>query len=406
MKRALIITASLIVLLGIGVGAYFFFFAPDRAKTAAGQGSGLGNAVSSLVTTGNSIATGPNAGTVVAPNLVKVTDGPVALGFVGVDIQRPDPTVTVTGSSTPATVPDTDVRYIDRASGNIYSYTVHGRVLTRISNKTLPGVQEASWLPNGSMAFARYLSNDASAGDQIQTYALPASGNGGYFLEQNLAETAVQGSSTVFSLLASTNGSVGTVAKSDGTGAKTLFTSLLSSLLVYPSSGSYFAQTKASSQIDGYAFTISSGGTFTRILGPLRGLSILPSPSGKSLLYSYVDGSVVHLAVIDTTSHAATALPLGTLSEKCVWGPDSLSVYCGVPTNISGTLPDDWYQGAVSFSDRIWRIDLAQRVATLIIDPNKVANVSIDAVGLAIDPKSDALIFSDKLTGSLWTYAL
>jgi hypothetical protein len=400
-RRTLIIIATVLVLIGIAIAVYLLFIAPNRAHLTVG-GAGTFPASGNSAITPGSETTGPNAGTVVAPHLVKITEGPVALGFVGVDIQVPAAGTASTSSSTPTT-PDVDVRYVDRASGNIYSYTVLGRVLTRISNKTLPGIQEASWLPNGSMAFVRYLSKDTDGTEHIQTYALPANGEGGYILQEDLDETAVMGSSTIFSLLTSTTGSVGTVASSDGTNVRTLFTSLLSSLIIKPSTGGYFAQTRASSQLDGYAFVVNKDGTFSRILGPLRGLSILPSPNGSSLLYSYVDGSTVHLAVIDTKSHAATALPLGTLAEKCAWA-DEVTVYCGVPTSVSGTLPDDWYQGTVSFSDRIWRIDLTARIATLVIDPTQIANTSIDIVGMTVDPNESALIFSDKATGSLWAY--
>jgi hypothetical protein len=89
-----------------------------------------------------------------------------------------------------------------------------------------------------------------------------------------------------------------------------------------------------------------------------------------------------------------------------VWA-DEATVYCGVPTDMSnGNLPDDWYQGAVSFSDRIWRIDMTARVATLVVDPTTVAKTSIDAVSLTVDPLENVLVFMDKKTGSLWAYSL
>ena len=100
------------------------------------------------------------AGEVVAPRLLKITDGPVAEGAVALFIPAKAPTqaapvslgstsaeVAVATQGTPA---DTEVRYVDRASGNIYAFRIHDRVLTRIGNKTLPGVQEASWLADGS----------------------------------------------------------------------------------------------------------------------------------------------------------------------------------------------------------------------------------------------------------------
>ena len=73
---------------------------------------------------------------------------------------------------------------------------------------------------------------------------------------------------------------------------------------------------------------------------------------------------------------------------------------------MTGNLPDDWYQGATSFTDRIWRIDLTTRLATLVVDPSQAGNVNIDAVNLTIDPNSQVLVFRNKKDSSLWAYSL
>jgi hypothetical protein len=147
-------------------------------------------------------------------------------------------------------------------------------------------------------------------------------------------------------------------------------------------------------------------GAFSRVLGPFKGLSALPSPSGDLILYSFIEGRTLRLGFIDVAAGTSTFLPITTLVDKCAWSADGSSIYCGVPTNQSGALPDDWHQGVVSFNDRLWRIDLAARVATLILDPQESADVSIDMVGLAVDPARDAVVFSDKNTLALFAYDL
>jgi hypothetical protein len=67
--------------------------------------------------------------------------------------------------------------------------------------------------------------------------------------------------------------------------------------------------------------------------------------------------------------------------------------------------PDDWYQGAMHFSDRIWKIDTAGRYAQLVLDFSKETNVALDAEALAIDPLSTTLVFVNKNDGSLWSYS-
>jgi hypothetical protein len=416
MKRTLVIVAIAVLVIGLLVGLYFLFFAPTAHLTVGGSpfsDTGSGTAASEALPPAQVLG---NAGTMVAPNLVKITDGPVSAGVAVFDIAPPPPvaatsSATSTASSTtgtaliePSQSGDVDVRYIDRASGNIYDYLAVARSLTRISNKTLPGIQEASWLPGGSMAFVRFLA-PVQGVDQVDTYALPSNGNGGYFLEEGLDQVTVVGSTTVFTLADSTDSSVGSIGNADGTNVQTVFSSPLTSLIVQSAGNSLIATTKATSELDGYAFTLSNG-NFLPILGPLRGLTTLPSPDGKNLFYSYTDGSVFHLGIYNLATGVVTNLPLATLADKCVWTSDSNSLYCAVPTSLSGNLPDDWYQGAVSFTDQIWRIDLTSRLATLVLDPSVTAKTDIDAVNLSIDPNSQLLVFRNKKDGSLWAYSL
>jgi hypothetical protein len=422
MKRPFIIIAGVIVALGVLIGIYFLFLAPDDASLSVGNpfgdiGSGTVVPSADLPTDG----TLSNAGTTLAPRFVKITDGPVAQGSVAFGIEltsegetTPTPVGTTTASSTATTTlpvttdttPDVEVRFIDRASGNVYSYVAHERTLTRISNKTLPGIQRASWTPDGSRAFAQFLASSGGE-EHVNTYSLNATNGDGYLLENDLDQATVVGSTTLFTLFSGSTGSVGTLSQTDGSGVRTLFSSVLSSLVVHSTSGNFFATNKASSQIDGYGFEISRNtGSFSRIIGPYRGLTLLPNHTGTSLIYSFTEGGVYKLRVIDTASRTSTALPLATLTQKCVWSSDNRSIYCAVPTNLQGNLPDDWYQGATMFTDRIWKISLTDRVATLVIDPSQLGKVNVDAVSLAVDPAEDILIFTDKHSGALYAYDL
>jgi len=415
MRRTFIIVATVIVLFGLAAGAYFLFFSPDGAGLTVGNpfgdiGSGSATPGAGLPDSDQPVV---GAGTQVGPRFVKIADGPIVPGDAVLDIQLPvastQPVIASTSTSTPTvqqTTPDTEVRFVDRASGNVYSYIAHARTLTRISNKTLPGIQVASWTNDGSRAYVQMLAT-TNGNDHINTYALNANGGDGYLLEQDLSQATVAGSSTLFTLLTGTTGSVGSLARADGSNAKTLFSSLISSLIVSPTTGALFATNKPSSQIDGYGFQIDRvSGAFTRILGPLRGLTLLPSPNGSFLIYSYTTGGAYHLALLDQATRTSTALPVATFTDKCVWAANGQSIYCAVPASISGNEPDLWYQGAATMSDRLWKIDLAGRVARLVLDPVAVGNISVDAVGLSVDPNEDVLTFTDKHTGALYAYDL
>ena len=414
-NRAQIIVGSIALIILLGATLYFIF--KPSAHLTVSNGVGFGDTGSGTVTPGSTVEPGTGAsraGVVVAPNLIKITNGPVSAGEAVFDIAPaliPSAQATSSATSSTAFIPanytpgDVGVHYIDRESGNIYEYLALSRKLSRISSKTLPGIQEASWLPDGSMAIVRFLSQ-ANSASHVTTYALPSTGTGGYFFQQDLDQATVIGSSTVFVLASNPTGSTGSTAKADGTGSKTLFSSALSSIILKASGANVVAVTKAAFELDGYAFSLS-GGAFSPILGPLKGLTILPSPSGKILLYSYTDGTALHMAAFNMNDGTVTNLPLATVADKCVWASNSISLYCGIPSTLNdANIPDDWYQGVTSFSDKIWRIDLSSRLATLVVDPSTEGKIDIDVVNLTIDPSSQVLVFRNKKDSSLWAYTL
>lgn len=420
MKRILIIVAAVVLLLLVGVGVYFFL-SSRTATLSPAQGTEFPNADGTGIASEPAPATQelgvalPGAGTDVAPRLVRISDKPIALGAVAVYVPGTKAVVVATSSKATTTVsaattfgtdPDVRVEYVERESGNIYAYQAHGRTLTRLSNKTLPGVQEASWLTDGSLAFVRFLEKTGDT-ERVNTYALAATTTGGYFLEQDLAQVLTKGTSTLVTLLSTEGGSSATISTPSGTKTRPLFATALSSIRLAFLGSNYLVTTKGSAKADGYAFTVDgASGSLTRALGPLQGLSTLPSPSGQYILYSYLDRGKLGLAVLNITTHIATRLPLVTLPEKCVWTTDSISLYCGVPTSTAGTLPDDWYQGVTSFSDRLWKIDITGRVANLVIDPKESGKVDIDMVGLTLDRTNDVLVFTNKKDESLYAYDL
>ncbi len=408
MNRTLIIGIGAIAgALIVGFGAYFLLF--------AGQGSGANSPLSgtSLPTAGStstattaSTAAGQQAGTgtgnsapgIGAPQgrLLEVSAGPVVPGAAVIDAKKG------TASTTGATI-----RFIERESGNVYDYATLARTTTRVNNKTLPGIQSATWLPDGSTAIVRYLSGTDHA--TINTYVLPASGSSGFFLAEDLAGAAAS-ATRLLALASSADGSSASLMRLDGSRATTVFSTPLSSVrAAFAGPDNYLVFTKPSAALAGYAYLVNAYGRFTTVAGPLDGLVALPSPSGKWLFVSYAKSNgTMATELVDTATHAVTALPLATIADKCVWTSDSTTLYCGVPESPpSGyNYPDDWYQGAVAFSDRLWKVSVSSRYAELVTDFSGTTAPALDLTGLAIDPSGSLLTFVNKTDGSLWSYAL
>ena len=411
MRRTFIIIAVVIVLAGVGAGVYFYFFGNAPSVTVAPtESSGLpvaerGALPGAEQTTTSYSPTGTPV--VVSPRLVQITTGPVVPGESVVDIKAANASPVGNQISNGASSsPDAAVSYIARESGNVFSYLTKTRVLTRTSNRTLPGIQSAVWLPNASTTFVRYLSDERFS--TINTYALPASGTGGFFLPQNLADIAVS-STRILTLASGVSGSVASLSNTDGTHTSTLFTSPLSALRVsFAGENQSLAFTKPTMTLAGLAFLVDSAGNFSRIAGPRNGLVALASPLGKWVLVSYANGGAMYMELINTANGEALPLPVATIADKCVWAATDSSVYCGIPISPSTAYnyPDDWYQGVIRFSDRIWKIDVAGRYAQLVLDFSQETEAPLDAEALAINPAGTVLVFMNKNDGSLWSYSL
>ncbi len=400
MRRTLIILAIAVLVLGLGAGAYFFFAGTARVTVApagsvsfpvAGQ-----EAPSAGAATGTSSAP-INSPVTVSARLVKISAGPVVPGEAVVDLKAAN------ASSTP----DVAVDYIEQESGNVFMYLENAKTLTRINNKTVPGIQSAFWLPDASAAFVQYLSGTDSS--TINTYSLAATSSAGFFLPQDLSGVAVS-ATRALSVASGATGSSISLGHTDGSHFAEIFTTPLAQIRAsFAGKNQYLVFSKPSATLPGDAFLVNANGHFSRIAGPLSGLVALASPSGKWVLVSSTkNNSAMQMMLVNTATGAALPLPVATISDKCVWAADDSAVYCAIPANPdpSYLYPDDWYQGAVHFSDRIWKIDVAGRYAQLVLDFSQANAGALDAEALATDPSGTTLVFVNKNDGSLWSYSL
>lgn len=391
MQRVLILGAVVVVLGGIGVGLYFYFGSGDASIEVDPGGVALPGAGEAIPPTPEDESPAPTGTNPITPTrrLAQVSKGPVVA----------DITLTDRGGEVVLT-------YLERQSGNIFEYLPRTGGITRVSNRTIPGIQEAHWLPNASTTIVRYLSGDDAS--TINTYALAADGSNGFFLAQNLTGVAVS-STTILTLASGVNGSIVSSQRPDGSSLTTLFSTPLTALRIgFLGTSRYLAYTKPSAKLAGYAFVVEKNGSFSRVAGPLNGLVALPSPSGEWVLVSSVRSGEFATRLVNVASRESVTLPIATIVDKCTWAADSRSIYCGVPVNPPSTYayPDDWYQGAVSFSDRVWKVDVVGRYAQMILDFSKGEEGTLDVRTIAVDPQGTVLSFSNKTDGSLWAYQL
>ncbi len=141
------------------------------------------------------------------------------------------------------------------------------------------------------------------------------------------------------------------------------------------------------------------------ILAGGRGVITLPLPDGSGFVFSQSSerGEAQPLMLYTFKDAKITPLNIVTLAEKCASAPDSKNIYCGVPT---GTIripsPDEWYRGAVSFSDSIATIDLSAGSTRVLLENGP----DLDVVSPFTSADERFLFFQDKKTGALWRLTL
>jgi len=340
----------------------------------------------------------------------------------GITIPTENPT---TGSST-ATTPTKEIkptppptefipalRYVDRTTGNIYETFADNIDERKFTTNIIPEVYDAYFGNNGESVAMRYLNRD---GKTVETFigAMPKETLGadtmtneikGYFLPENISNINIAPDTTkLFYLfnIGNNESSVGITANSVGDKKIQVFSSPFTEWLSWwPNNRMITLTTKPSANVPGYMYAIDPDKkTVNKILGNINGLTTLTSPSGKLVLYS---NNNLSLSVYNVDTKETNSLGVKTLPEKCVWGKLNDFVYCAVPKSIEKTgYPDIWYQGEVSFTDEIWRINIADGSTFLISDPTNEKGENVDGIKLAMDENENYLFFVNKKDSYLW----
>jgi len=308
---------------------------------------------------------------------------------------------------------DIITRYIERGVGHIFETNLSTLDKKTISNETRLRIHEAVWGKDGGDVLIRYLDETTNA---IRSFLIQledgAVGAGGFiptqgeFLPENITEVALSSDKErLFYLLTVNNAAVGTIYRNLNGSQAQIFSSPLSEWLIqWPSDDTITLTTKPSGVVDGVIYSLDvNTERVTKVLGGVRGLTTLTSPGGDKVLYAETFKSSISLSLYDTDELQSVLLPFGTLPEKCVWASDTITVYCAVPNNVpTGVYPDDWYQGQMSFSDDIWRVNTETFVASRIVSFQNQTRQELDGIRLMLDPSDSVLIFQNKRDLTLW----
>jgi hypothetical protein len=342
----------------------------------------------------------------------------------------------VGGFAASSTGTTTIMRWVDRGRGNIFETKGNSLEITTLSNTLLPRVYNSSWNKNMTAFIGAILEDDSETPTYIYsdirarkiatTTKTSTSTPVVVQTNQNLAPYELLGKTLpegtisyavspnkdkVFLLVNNGNGSTGYVANFDGSKITQLFTTPLTQINVeWPATDYISITTKGNASLDGYMYFVSpTKGTWTKVLGPIKGLSTRTSRDAKNIIYSKAGSNRdIQTFIYNVAKATESDASIRTLADKCVWGNFYKElVYCGVPfENVSASYPDDWYKGTVSTIDKIWQVNATTGETKLVEQLIGKAGRVIDAYNLGLDDKDNFLLFMNKYDLSLWSLDL
>lgn len=297
--------------------------------------------------------------------------------------------------------------FVDRITGHIYGYSADGMAPFQITNTTIPGIYDAYITQNGSKVFMRYFDKDTNVIKTI-TASIPSFIEGAdphsltnlKTLQDNISSFAVSDSSNYFSYVVPNNygSSIYTI---DSKNVATNFSSPLREWsLVYGGETPYITN-KTSAYLEGSTFSLPKN-IYT--VGGKTGLISLPNKTGGLTLSSMWASSGLTTFITSKKTGTLRTIDIKTLASKCVW-MDDIKFLCGVPSVLpSGAegLPDDWFQGSISFSDDLYLINTNNSINSVVISLTGEAGNPFDMTRLQLNKELTSLLFTNKQNGSMW----
>ncbi len=320
-----------------------------------------------------------------------------------------------------STASSTIIRYIDRGTGHIFETKSDTNTVEKISNTTIARVYESYWNNNAKSAIFRYIKENSNTITNLYGEITPSSNTGttsdrtpyqtkGIILSSNISEIASSPKGDkIFTLYKEDNGGVGYTSMLNGSKNTKIWNTPLTQLtLDWPEENTLVATTKASGYSFGYSYFIDAkSGVSKKIINQILGLSVKVSPDAKNVLLSS-GGNNISSYLYNVKTNSSQSIIFKTLAEKCVWSKIRNSiVYCAVPTDIpQGIYPDDWYKGKISFTDRIWSLNISSGEVHMLADLTSLGKTLIDAMDIKLDSKENYIYFVNKNDLSLWSLDL
>lgn len=299
----------------------------------------------------------------------------------------------------------TKILYYAKAGGNLESVDLEGKNEQKLSNTTILGVLEALWQPKTiTKNILTYIESNTA-----KRFIYDIASTSVIFLPPNIttAQWSPDGKKIAYILPKKGQYHL-TIADENAQKPEVVYSTPIPDFnILWPSNGTIFLASRPSGAAPGLllAFNIKSE-TANEIITEGYGMTLLPSPDGKKIIYSKTgsQGSGLKLYLSDAESTlGAKSLNIVTLPEKCAYAGNGESIYCAVPRNAAtfSRLPDDWYMGNGFFADRFVKLNATTSMTNILFDAKK-----FDAFNLFLSQDEKYLFFQDKNDFTVWRLKL
>lgn len=412
----------IITILSLGILSYFIFFKKDASESGEVV---LPNQPSSNFFP-NSEPFEPNSENknedddttrdrfTTISKLRQISDNPVA-GFTIFDERATSSDIIVSEGDEDVLGEDyeTVYRFVNRSNGNIFETTSRTSSLKRITNNTIPKVQESIFSEDSNSLVFRYLDNSNS----IETYFSKITmnensetiGEGDFaelesvFLQKNISNINFSEDGLVFYTTNSNNseGYIFDINSPDNQNFS--FSSDLRDIRTeWFKENSILIGTKPSNNSGGLLFEYNFDDQSTKkILDGGNGFNF--KSNNNLIVYSELSGSEIKSYSYNTETKEFVDLELNTIiSDKCEWSNISDTIiYCAVPNSKIGFgYPNLWHQGQVSFNDKLFKIDTE---TGLKIEISGLLDNDFDITKIQVSDNDEYIVFVNKKDLTLWS---
>ncbi len=388
-RKSIIIVAAILLFVLLGALAFYFFGAVPQP----GERRGIFGTLPLVGREAPPARPTPPAPPGALPPAAAEREKQVLLQIIETNVLAP--TLSADGKS---------LYYIVREDGHIKKTDLEGRNPETVSNLTVLETFEALWSPKKTKLVMRY--HDAGA---VKTFLNElATGTPSRVLPPTLTSAAWSPDGTQLAYLSRQGETTNLVIADEKLrSSRVVFSTPIPDLIIqWASRNSILLVSKPSGLAPSLVERFDVGTRrLQTIFANLNGVTLLPLPDGSGFLSSATSdrGTPQTLGIYKFSDGSTRDLSIITQAEKCAFDSKGERLFCGVPQGgWGGVMPDEWYRGAVSFSDALVEIDLKTNARKNL----DLKGISVDIVNLFASPDGEFLFFQDKNTGNVWRLTL